>query len=195
MSKKDKKDDYLQIRCSKKFKGEIANKANSLRISVSEYLEFLIRKDLDDMIFFYDLNNNETLTPEMMNVIINSGMGIKVSENSFFAKTNRICVMNTVVESDCDLATYIRFGCEDDETDDIIPKNDAINVLIDRLYEEYSEEYTYADEIYSNSDPDKKIDELINEIAVEILREKLDSFNTKCERKIEQALNGQLWEH
>lgn len=160
------KDDYIRFRCSTELKQLADNNAKEKGLNLTDYMEYLIRKDKDNMMYvFLEYDIEDALH---FKKILENGLGVRLSDkNQILSKTNKIVIDGKVYESDTTLAEYISWldGGESVEIiDDLeITKADAIDTLIGELEQPCNDNgETYMDVIYNSKNPYQEIEKFIN---------------------------------
>lgn len=162
------KDDYIRFRCSTELKELAGKQAEERGMNITDYMEYLIRKDRGNMMYLFDC---EDIEMELREKIVNNGLAVVFNETRLLAKVNELVIDGQVLKSDVNLEEYIQYydGGEFVElTQGLqIGKDDAIDVLLGELYQPCNDEgMTYADRIYNAECPRDEIEKLIEEFLL-----------------------------
>ena len=71
------KDDYIRFRCSSELKQLAENNAKEKGLSLTSYMEYLIRKDRDNMIYVYSVFDEDGDEQPLINKVLENGMAVK----------------------------------------------------------------------------------------------------------------------
>lgn len=193
------KDDYIRFRCSTNLKELAGKQAEEKGMNITDYMEYLIRKDGNNMMYVY---YTEELNGEITKKITDNGNAIRIDPDEdmyLLSKTDKISVDGKVIDCSYSLEEYIKFF----DGGDIVrlagvevTKMESIQILLGELYQPCNDEgITYAERIYESTNPYMEIKKLINEF----LLVKIDFLMTDIQMKVdlikEQVKNGTLnWE-
>lgn len=186
------KDDYIRFRCLTDLK-ELANKqAEERGMNITDYMEYLIRKDRDNIMYVFDCDDIEDNIKEK---IINNGSAVVFDENHLLAKVKELVIDGQVINSDCDLEEYIQYFDGGEYITLIeglqVGIGDAIDILLGELYQPCNDEgIAYAERIYNSECPYDEISRLINEfllIAIDFKMTDIKCKITQIEKNIEDG--------
>ena len=162
------KDDYILFRCSSELKQLAENNAKEKGLSLTSYMEYLIRKDRDNMIYVYSVFDEDGDEQPLINKVLENGMAVKLDDEYILAKTDKLVIDGEIMDYYVTLDQFISWqdDTESLETAEgvIIPKADCIGLLLNELNNQYKDTgETYAEKIYNSTDPYAEIGRLINE--------------------------------
>lgn len=188
------KDDYIRFRCSSDLKELAGKQAEEKGMNITDYMEYLIRKDGNNMMYVY---YTEEVSEEITKKIVDNGNAVKIDPDEdmyLLSKTDRIVIDGEIIESEYSLEEYIKFY---DGGDIIrlagieITMMETIETLLDSLYEVCNEKHeTYAERIYSSNNPRCEIKKIINEfliVKIDMIMSDLKSEIKKIEKQIEDG--------
>lgn len=185
------KDDYIRFRCSTDLKELVGKQAEKKGMNITDYMEYLIRKDENNMMYVY---NVEGMDDNIKEKIINNGLAVAINEDNLLSKVDELVIDGNIIESSYSLNEYIKMF---DGEDYIllagveITKLESIQVLLDELYQPCNDEgMTYADRIYNSNNPYEEIKTLINEfllIRIDILITNIQMQATLIKNSIEDG--------
>lgn len=188
------KDDYIRFRCSTELKELAGRQAEEKGMNITDYMEYLIRKDRGNMMYLFDCLEIEDAIEEK---IVNNGLAVVFNENRLLAKVNELVIDGQVIKSDVDLEEYIQYydGGEFVElTQGLqIGKDDAIDVLLGELYQPCNDEgLTYAERIYNAKSPRDEIEKLIEEFLLIAIEFRMTEIQSKIVNIKSQIENGKI---
>lgn len=188
------KDDYIRFRCSTDLKELAGKQAEEKGMNITDYMEYLIRKDKGNMMYLFD---SEDIEMEVREKIVNNGLAVVFNETHLLAKVNELVVEGQVLKSTVDLEEYIQYydGGEYVElTEGLqVGKDDAINALLGDLYQPCNDEgLTYAEKIYNAECPYDEIEKLINEFLLITINFKMTDIQSQVDRITKQVENGKV---
>ena len=193
------KDDYIRFRCSADLKELAGKQAEEKGMNITDYMEYLIRKDGNNMMYIYCV---EELDKELKKKIINNGNAVRIDPEDdmyndmyLLSKTDKISIDGKLIESDYTLDEYIKMY---DGGDFInlagieITKIETIETFLDMLYESCGNDKneTYAERIYNSTNPRNEINKIINEflrIRIDIAMSDIKSEISRIEKQIEDG--------
>lgn len=181
------KDDYIRFRCSTDLKELAGKQAEEKGMNITDYMEYLIRKDGNNMMYVY---NTEEMTDDIKEKIINNGLAVAINEVNLLSKVDELVIDGNVIESSYSLDEYIEMfdggecvvlaGVE-------VTMTESIQTLLGELYQPCNNEgITYAERVYNSSDPYIEIKKLINEF----LLIRIDIVMTDIQMKINLVKKG-----
>ena len=188
------KDDYIRFRCSTDLKELVGKQAEEKGMNITDYMEYLIRKDRGNMMYLFDC---EDIEMELRNKIVNNGLAVIFNETRLLAKVNKLAIDGEVLESDVDLEEYIQWYdgggyvelCEGLQ----VGQDDAIDVLLGELYEPCNDEgITYADRIYNAENPSEEIGKLINEFLLIAIDFKMTDIKLRIAQITKEIEDGEV---
>ena len=149
------KDDYIRFRCSAGLKELVSKQAEEKGMNITDYMEYLIRKDRYNMMYVYCTYDWED---DLLDKVINTGLAIPTNKDErshVIAKVDKISIDGQIINSTYSLEEYIQIfdGGECIELVEglEITKEDTIDTLIGELYQPCDDNgTTYADNIYSS---------------------------------------------
>lgn len=190
------KDEYIRFRCSTNLKELAGKQAENKGMNTTDYMEYLIRKDGNNMMYVYCV---EELDKELKKKIINNGNAVRIDPDDdmyddlyLLSKTDKIVINGKVIECDYTLNDYIEMYDGGDVIDLAgieITKIETIKTFLDMLYESCSNDKneTYAERIYNSSNPRNEINKIINEflmIRIDVVMSNIKSEICKIEKQI-----------
>jgi len=191
------KDDYIRFRCSADLKELVGRQAEEKGMNITDYMEYLIRKDGNNMMYVY---NTEEMTDDIKEKIINNGLAVVINEVNLLSKVDELVIDGNVIESSYSLDEYIetfdggQYVTLIDEVQ--IDVSDVIETLLGELYQPCNDDgMTYAERIYNSDDSYNEIKTMINEfllIRIDFVMTDIKYRITQIQKDIE---NGTLeWE-
>lgn len=181
------KDDYIRFRCSVKLKELVGKQAEEKGMNITDYMEYLIRKDGNNMMYVY---NTEEMENDIKEKIVNNGLAVVINELNLLSKVDELVIDGNVIENSYSLDEYIEMF---DGGDCItlagveVTMDESIQTLLGELYQPCNDEgMTYAERIYNSPDPYIEIRKLINEF----LLIRIDIVMTDIQMKINLVKKG-----
>mgnify|MGYP006906609415 CR=1 FL=1 len=181
------KDDYIRFRCSTALKELAGKQAEEKGMNITDYMEYLIRKDGNNMMYVY---NTEEMTDDIKEKIINNGLAVIINEVNLLSKVDELVIDGNVIKSSYTLDEYIEMF---DGGDYIklagveVTMLESIQMLLEELYQPCNNEgIIYAERIYNSDNPYVEIRKLINEF----LLIRIDSVMTEIQMKIDLVKKG-----
>lgn len=181
------KDDYIRFRCSADLKELAGKQAEEKGMNITDYMEYLIRKDGNNMMYVY---NTEEMENDLRDKIVNNGLAVIINEINLLSKVDELVIDGNVIESSYSLDEYIEMF---DGGDCItlagveVTMDESIQTLLGELYQPCNDEgLTYAERIYNSPDPYVEIKKLINEF----LLIRIDIVMTDIQMKIDLVKKG-----
>lgn len=161
------KDDYIRFRCSVELKELVGKQAEEKGMNITDYMEYLIRKDGNNMMYVY---NTEEMENDIKEKIVNNGLAVVINELNLLSKVDELVIDGNVIENSYSLDEYIEMF---DGGDCItlagveVTMDESIQTLLGELYQPCNDEgMTYAERIYNSPDPYIEIRKLINEFLL-----------------------------
>lgn len=191
------KDDYIRFRCSADLKELVGRQAEEKGMNITDYMEYLIRKDGNNMMYVY---NTEEMTDDIKEKIINNGLAVAINEVNLLSKVDELVIDGNVIESSYSLDEYIEMfdggQCVTLIDEVQIDVSDVIETLLGELYQPCNDDgMTYAERIYNSDDSYNEIKTMINEfllIRIDFVMTDIKYRITQIQKDIE---NGTLeWE-
>lgn len=193
------KDDYIRFRCSSELKQLADNNAKEKGLSLTDYMEYLIRKDKDNMIYVFSTDDLEKNEFRLVEKVVENGLAVKMGDvnEHLLSKTDKLIVDGRIVlESDTTLEQFISWFDDGDDISFIrglkITKSDVINTFINAIDQSYNNEKTYAEAIYDAENPKEQIDIFLNMFLIIHIDNMISEINIRKEQIITQQENGQL---
>ena len=181
------KDDYIRFRCSTDLKELVGKQAEEKGMNITDYMEYLIRKDGNNMMYVY---NTEEMENDLRDKIVNNGLAVIINEINLLSKVDELVIDGNVIESSYSLDEYSEMF---DGGDCItlagveVTMDESIQTLLGELYQPCNDEgLTYAERIYNSPDPYVEIKKLINEF----LLIRIDIVMTDIQMKIDLVKKG-----
>ena len=181
------KDDYIRFRCSVELKELVGKQAEEKGMNITDYMEYLIRKDGNNMMYVY---NTEEMENDIKEKIVNNGLAVVINELNLLSKVDELVIDGNVIENSYSLDEYIEMF---DGGDCItlagveVTMDESIQTLLGELYQTCNDEgMTYAERIYNSPDPYIEIRKLINEF----LLIRIDFVMTDIQMKIDLVKKG-----
>lgn len=186
------KDDYIRFRCSTDLKELAGKQAEEKGMNITDYMEYLIRKDGNNMMYVYSTDEMEK---DLKDKILNNGLAVVIDEDRLLSKVDTLSVDGKIIKSHCTLDTWISFydgGEFVTLTDGVqIGLDDVINTLLDGLNLPYDDSgETYAEKIYNSENPDGELRKIFNGILLTLIDLKMEDFRIKANIVREQVKNG-----
>lgn len=186
------KDDYIRFRCSTDLKELAGRKAEEKGMNITDYMEYLIRKDGNYMMYVY---NTEEMNDDIKEKIVNNGLAVVINEVNLLSKVDELMIDGNVIESSYSLDEYIEMfdggECVTLADGVQIDISDAIETLLGELYQPCNDEgMTYADRIYNSDDPCNEIRKMLNEfllIRIDFIMTDIKYRITQIEKSIENG--------
>ena len=174
------KDDYIRFRCSTDLKELVGKKAEEKGMNITDYMEYLIRKDGNNMMYVY---NTEEMTDDIKEKIINNGLAVVINEVNLLSKVDEIAIDGNVIESSYSLDEYIEMfdggECVTLIEEVQVDISDVIETLLGELYQPCNDDgMTYAERIYNSEEPYNEIKKMIYEFL--LIRIDFVMTNIKC---------------
>lgn len=181
------KDDYIRFRCSVELKELVGKQAEEKRMNITDYMEYLIRKDGNNMMYIY---NTKEMENDLSEKIVNNGLAVIIDEVNLLSKVDELVIDGNVIESSYSLDEYIEMfdgGGYITLASVEVTMDEAIQTLLRELYQPCNDEgMTYAERIYNSPDPYIEIRKLINEF----LLIRIDIVMTDIQMKIDLVKKG-----
>lgn len=189
------KDDYIRFRCSTDLKKLAGKQAEEKGMNITDYMEYLIRKDRDNMMYIFDCDDIEEDVKEK---IINNGLAVVFNENHLLAKVKELVIDGQAINSECDLEEYIQYFNGGEYITLVeglqVGISDAIDVLISELYQPCNDEgLTYAERIYNSEFPHHEITKLINDFLLIAIDFKMTDIKCKI-AQVEKSMEDGTFE-
>ena len=191
------KDDYIRFRCSSDLKELVGKQAEEKGMNITDYMEYLIRKDGNNMMYIY---NTEEMENDLREKIVNNGLAVVFNEDKLISKVEKISIDGKIIKSWCILESWISLydgGEFLTLTDGVqIGLDDVINTLLDEINLPYDDSgETYAEKIYNAKNPDEELRKIFNGILLTLIDMKMEDFRIKANIVREQVKNGTFkWE-
>jgi len=180
------KDDYIRFRCSTDLKELAGKQAEEKGMNITDYMEYLIRKDGNNIMYVY---NVEEMENDLREKIIDNGLAVVINEVNLLSKVDELVIDGNIIESSYSLDEYIEMF---DGGDYIklagieVTMLESIQMLLRELYQPCNDEgMTYAERIYNSNEPYNEIKKMINEF----LLIRIDFVMTDIKYKITQIQN------
>lgn len=194
-----RKDDYIRFRCSTELKQLADNNAKEKGLSLTDYMEYLIRKDKNNMIYVYSTDDLEKDELGFIEKVLENGLAVKMGDENghILSKTDKLIVDgNIVLESDTTLEQFISWFDDGDDISFIrglkITKSDVISTFINEIDQSYDNGKSYAEVIYNAENPKEQIDTFLNMFLIIHIDNMISEINVRKEQIITQQENGQL---
>ena len=186
------KDDYIRFRCSTDLKELVGKQAEEKGMNITDYMEYLIRKDGNNMMYVY---NTEEMNDDIKEKIINHGLAVTINEVNLLSKVDELVIDGNVIESSYSLNEYIEMfdggECVTLVDGVQIDISDAIETLLGELYQPCNDEgMTYAERIYNSDDSYNEIKKIISEfllIRIDFVMTDIKYRITQIEKSIENG--------
>lgn len=162
------KEDYIRFRCSTALKELAGKQAEEKGMNITDYIEYLIRKDGNNMMYIY---NTEEMENDLREKIVNNGLAVVFNEDKLLSKVEKISIDNHVIHSEYTLEDYIRY-CDGGEYITLIDgvqvgMDDAIESLLGELDQPCNDDgTTCAERIYNAENPYDEVKKMINEFLL-----------------------------
>lgn len=193
------KDDYIRFRCSSDLKQLADKNAKEKGLSLTDYMEYLIRKDKNNMIYVYSTDDLEKDELGFIEKVLENGLAVKMGDENghILSKTDKLIVDgNIVLESDTTLEQFISWFDDGDDISFIrglkITKSDVISTFINEIDQSYDNGKSYAEVIYNAKNPKEQIDTFLNMFLIIHIDNMISEINVRKEQIITQQENGQL---
>lgn len=186
------KDDYIRFRCSTDLKELVGKQAEEKGMNITDYMEYLIRKDGNNMMYVY---NAEEMDDDIKEKIVNNGLAVIINEVNLLSKVDELMIDGNVIESSYSLDEYIEMfdggECVTLVDGVQIDISDVIETLLGELYQPCNDEgMTYSDRIYNSDDPYNEIRKMMNEfllIRIDFIMTDIKYRITQIEKSIENG--------
>lgn len=186
------KDDYIRFRCSTDLKELAGKQAEEKGMNITDYMEYLIRKDGNNMMYVY---NTEEIENDLIEKIVNNGLAVVINELNLLSKVDELVIDGNVIESSYSLDEYIEMfdggQCVTLIDEVQIDVSDVIETLLGELYQPCNDEgITYAERIYNSDDPYNEIKKMINEfllIRIDFVMTDIKYRITQIQKDIEKG--------
>lgn len=186
------KDDYIRFRCSIDLKELAGKQAEEKGMNITDYMEYLIRKDGNNMMYVY---NTEEMDDDIKEKIINNGLAVTINEVNLLSKVDELVIDGNVINSSYSLDEYIEMfdggECVTLVDGVQIDISDAIETLLGELYQPCNDEgMTYAERIYNSDDSYNEIKKMISEfllIRIDFVMTDIKYRITQIEKSIENG--------
>lgn len=184
------KDDYIRFRCSAGLKELAGKQAEGKGMNITDYMEYLIRKDGNNMMYVY---NTEKMDDDLREKIIDNGLAVVINEVNLLSKVDELVIDGNVIKSSYSLDEYIEMfdggECVTLVDGVQIDISDVIETLLGELYQPCNDEgMTYSDRIYNSDDPYNEIRKIMNEfllIRIDFVMTDIKYRITQIEKSIE----------
>lgn len=185
------KDDYIRFRCSTNLKELVGKQAEEKGMNITDYMEYLIRKDGKNMMFVYC---TEEENKEFVDKIVNNGIATRIhpDDNMYLlSKVDKIVIGENILEYSYSLEEYLRM-CDGGDYVTLIDglqigMDDVIETLLEELYQPCNDDgISFAERIYNSDNPYDEIKKLINEF----LLIRIDIVMTDIQMKIDLVKKG-----
>lgn len=193
------KDDYIRFRCSSDLKQLADKNAKEKGLSLTDYMEYLIRKDKNNMIYVYSTDDLEKDELGFIEKVLENGLAVKMGDENghILSKTDKLIVDgNIALESDTTLEQFISWFDDGDDISFIrglkITKADVISTFINEIDQSYDNGKSYAEVIYNAENPKEQIDTFLNMFLIIHIDNMISEINVRKEQIITQQENGQL---
>lgn len=189
------KDDYIRFRCSTDLKELVGKQAEEKGMNITDYMEYLIRKDGNNMMYVY---NAEEMDDDIKEKIVNNGLAVIINEVNLLSKVDELMIDGNVIESSYSLDEYIEMfdggECVTLVDGVQIDISDVIETLLGELYQPCNDEgMTYSDRIYNSDDPYNEIRKMMNEFL--LIRIDFVMTDIKCRiTQIEKSIKNGTFE-
>lgn len=186
------KDDYIRFRCSTDLKELAGKQAEEKGMNITDYMEYLIRKDGNNMMYVY---NTEEMTDDIKEKIINNGLAVVINEVNLLSKVDELVIDGNVIESSYSLDEYIEMfdggECVTLVEEVQVDISDAIETLLGELYQPCNDDgMTYAERIYNSEEPYNEIKKMIYEfllIRIDFVMTDIKCRITQIQKDIENG--------
>lgn len=188
------KDDYIRFRCSTDLKELAGKQAEEKGMNITDYMEYLIRKDRGNMMYLFKC---EDMEKDMKEKIVNNGLAVIFNDDYLLAKVNELSIDGHILKSYVDIEEYIQWYdgggyvelCEGLQ----IGQDDAIDVLLGELYQPCNDEgMTYAERIYNAEKPSEEIGKLINEFLLIAIDFKMTDIKLRIAQITKEVEDGEV---
>lgn len=194
------KDEYIRFRCSSELRRLADNNARKRGMSLTDYMENLIRKDRDDIMYVYSMYDENGEEIDLLDKILESGQAVKMGEKEDYilSKASKLVFDGKVIsEPNKTLEEYISWLDDGDYIKLIegleIPKIDAINTFLREINQPCNDDgVTYAEMIYNAKEPKKQIDQYLNEFLIIHIDFIVSEINAKKEQIRNQTEEGKI---
>ena len=163
------KDDYIRFRCSTDLKELAGRQAEEKGMNITDYMEYLIRKDGNYMMYVY---NTEEMNDDIKEKIVNNGLAVVINEVNLLSKVDELMIDGNVIESSYSLDEYIEMF----DGGECVTLVDGVQI--------------YADRIYNSDDPCNEIRKMLNEfllIRIDFIMTDIKYRITQIEKSIENG--------
>lgn len=194
------KDDYIRFRCSSELKRLADNNAQRRGLNLTDYMEYLIRKDKDNIMYIHSMYDEDGEEIALLEKILETGQAVKMGEDEDYilSKTDKLILDGKIIsESKMTLEDYISWFDDGDYIELVkgleIPKIDAINTFLGEMNQPCNDDgVTYAEMIYNAKEPKKQIDQYLNEFLIIHIDFIISEINAKKEQIRKQTEAGKI---
>lgn len=194
------KDDYIRFRCSSELKRFADNNAQRRGLNLTDYMEYLIRKDKDNIMYIHSMYDEDGEEIALLEKILETGQAVKMGEDEDYilSKTDKLILDGKIIsESKMTLEDYISWFDDGDDIELVkgleIPKIDAINTFLGEINQPCNDDgVTYAEMIYNAKEPKKQIDQYLNEFLIIHIDFIISEINAKKEQIRKQTEAGKI---
>lgn len=190
------KDDYIRIRCDTRFKDLVNRTATEKNMTITDYIEYLVRKDVSNMMYVYwegYLPNG--FSCDILDDMESKGLGVKLDEEYLLSKNEKVTIDGIEIKSFETFEDWIcgLSGCGHIELTDYltIEEDDVINIFIGELYQPATDEgETYADIIYRSDKPYEQVKKYMLDFTNIAIEFKISDIQIKAEQIKREIKNG-----
>lgn len=186
------KDDYIRFRCATGLKELAGKQAEEKGMNITDYMEYLIRKDGNNMMYIYD---TEEMNSDLRDKIVRNGLAVVFRDDKLLSKVDTLSIDGEIIKSYCTLDNWI--SCYDGGefvtlVDGVqIGLDDVINTLLNKINLSYDDSgETYAERIYNSDNPDEELRKIFKGILLTLIDLKMEDFRIKANIVREQVKNG-----
>jgi len=190
------KDDYIRFRCSTDLKELAEKQAKENGMNITDYMEYLIRKDGNNMMYVYWLEETpDEFGEDILERMANNGLGVLLDEEHLLSRNETIILDGIEIKSYKTFEDWI-LGLDGGGSLEIteyvtIEEYEVLEMFVGELYQPANDnDETYAEIIYKSEKPYDKIEEYINTFIGIAIDFKIDEIKCKANLIKESLKNG-----
>lgn len=190
------KDDYIRFRCSTDLKELAGKQAEEKGMNITDYMEYLIRRDGNNMMYVYWLNETpDEFGEDILERMANNGLGVLLDDEHLLSRNKCVVLDGIEIRSNETFEDWI-LGLDGQHhleiTEDLtIDEYEVLESFVGELYQPANDKgETYAEIIYKSENPYDKIEEYINTFIGIAIDFKIDEIKCKADLIKESLKDG-----
>lgn len=190
------KDDYIRFRCSTDLKELVGKQAEEKGMNITDYMEYLIRRDGNNMMYVYWLNETpDEFGDDILERMANNGLGVLLDDEHLLSRNKCVVLDGIEIRSYETFEDWI-LGLDGQHhleiTEDLtIDEYEVLESFAGELYQPANDKgETYAEIIYKSENPYDKIEEYINTFIGIAINFKIDEIRCKADLIKESLKDG-----